>query len=116
MRNGARSRCGGGSSRRVRLPGGHAPTSWSCSSASRASLVAVISFRSSIFINALALALAAGGCSQVRGRKQITEANELYKRGRYGEAVAAFEVAEGLVPELPTLWLNKGYTCRQLIA
>ena len=43
-------------------------------------------------------------------------ANELYKRGRYHEAVAAFESAETLVPNLPTLWLNKGYTCRQLIA
>jgi tetratricopeptide (TPR) repeat protein len=75
-----------------------------------------MSFRSSIFINALALTLAAGGCTQVRGRKQIQEANELYKRGRYADAVAAFEAAEPLVPELPTLWLNKGYTCRQLIA
>ena len=52
----------------------------------------------------------------MRGRKQIQEANELYKRGRYHEAVAAFEAAEALVPNLPTLWLNKGYTCRQLIA
>jgi tetratricopeptide (TPR) repeat protein len=56
------------------------------------------------------------GCSEVRGRKKIQEANELYKRGRYQEAVAVFESAEALVPELPTLWLNKGYTCRQLIA
>src|SRR6185295_3135035 len=32
------------------------------------------------------------------------------------EAVTAFEAAEALVPHLPTLWLNKGYTCRQLIA
>jgi tetratricopeptide (TPR) repeat protein len=58
----------------------------------------------------------AGGCSQVRGRKQVQEANELYKRGRYAEAVAAYTQAEALVPDLPTLWLNKGYTCRQLIA
>jgi tetratricopeptide (TPR) repeat protein len=56
------------------------------------------------------------GCSEVRGRKKIQEANELYKRGRYAEAVGAFEEAEALVPNLPTLWLNKGYTCRQLIA
>jgi tetratricopeptide (TPR) repeat protein len=55
------------------------------------------------------------GCSQVRGRKLIQEGNELYKQGRYGEAVARFERAEALVPELPVLWLNKGYTCRQLI-
>jgi tetratricopeptide (TPR) repeat protein len=64
---------------------------------------------------ALALALALAGCAQVRGRKLIQEGNELYKKGRYAEAVARFEQAEGLVPELPALWLNKGYTCRQLI-
>ena len=65
---------------------------------------------------AVALACLGGGCSEVRGRKKIQEANELYKRGRYQQAVAAFEAAETLVPNLPTLWLNKGYTCRQLIA
>ena len=62
------------------------------------------------------VAILVGGCSEVRGRKKIQEANELYKRGRYQEAVTAFEAAEPLVPNLPTLWLNKGYTCRQLIA
>jgi len=78
-----------------------------------------MSFRSTSFIRrsvALVAACAALGCSEVRGRKRIQEANELYKRGRYREAVAAFEAAETLVPDLPTLWLNKGYTCRQLIA
>jgi tetratricopeptide (TPR) repeat protein len=64
----------------------------------------------------LLLAATSLGCSEVRGRKRIQEANELYKRGRYHEAVTAFESAEALVPNLPTLWLNKGYTCRQLIA
>ena len=62
------------------------------------------------------LAILLLGCTEVRGRKKIQEANELYKRGRYQDAVAAFEAAEALVPNLPTLWLNKGYTCRQLIA
>ena len=65
---------------------------------------------------ALVLAVAGAGCSQVRGRKLIQEGNELYRRGRYAEAVATFERAAAFVPELPTLWLNKGYTCRQLIA
>jgi tetratricopeptide (TPR) repeat protein len=68
------------------------------------------------FLLALLLAATSLGCGEVRGRKKIQEANELYKRGRYREAVAAFEEAEPLVPNLPTLWLNKGYTCRQLIA
>jgi tetratricopeptide (TPR) repeat protein len=74
-----------------------------------------MSFRSSICVSA-AIAVLAGGCTQVRGRKRIQEANELYRRGKYTEAVALYEEAEGLVPDLPTLWLNKGYTCRQLIA
>jgi tetratricopeptide (TPR) repeat protein len=55
-------------------------------------------------------------CTQVRGRKKVQEANELYRRGKYAEAIAIFQQAEALVPELPTLWLNEGYTCRQLIA
>ncbi len=60
-------------------------------------------------------AAGASGCRQVRGRKAIQDANELYKKGQYVQAVAEFERAQALVPELPVLWLNKGYTCRQLI-
>ena len=60
-------------------------------------------------------AVGALGCSEVRGRKRIQEANELYKEGRYQEAVAKFEEAERYVPDFPTLQLNKGYTCRQLV-
>ncbi len=56
-----------------------------------------------------------GGCSEVRGRRKIQEANSLYKENDYKGAVAAFEEAEKLVPDLPVLWLNKGFTCRQLI-
>ena len=74
-----------------------------------------MSYRFSICVSA-AIVLLGGGCTQVRGRKRIQEANELYRRGKYTEAVALYEEAEGLVPDLPTLWLNKGYTCRQLIA
>jgi len=44
-----------------------------------------------ISIASVALALSAAGCSEVRGRKKIQEASELYKRGRYQEAVAVFE-------------------------
>jgi len=67
---------------------------------------------------ALVLCVAAGlgaGCSEVRGRKTIQDANELYRRGRYRDAVALYEEAQRLVPHLPVLWLNKGYTCRQLL-
>lgn len=64
---------------------------------------------------ALAFAATLAGCSEVRGRRKIQEANEFYKNGDYKSAVAGFEEAEKLVPDLPVLWLNKGFTCRQLI-
>jgi tetratricopeptide (TPR) repeat protein len=67
--------------------------------------------------SALALAIVLlPACTQVRGRKRIQEANELYRRGRYAEAVTLYKDAEALVPGIPALWLNEGYTCRQLIA
>src|SRR5262245_18517515 len=97
-------------------PGVRAPTCWSSSSASRASPGEAMSSRFTTSASLALIALLQVGCSEVRGRKKIQEANELYKRGRYREAVTAFEAAEALVPNLPTLWLNKGYTCRQLIA
>jgi tetratricopeptide (TPR) repeat protein len=68
---------------------------------------------------ALCALLASGpltGCADVRGRKLIQEGNDQYKSGHFQEAVATYVEAEALVPGLPTLWLNKGYTCRQLIA
>jgi tetratricopeptide (TPR) repeat protein len=55
------------------------------------------------------------GCSEVRGRRLVKQGNELYRQGNYVEAVARFKEAEELVPELSQLWLNKGYTCRQML-
>jgi tetratricopeptide (TPR) repeat protein len=81
--------------------------SWTFTSSARRRLPALIALVSSAGL--------VGGCSDVRGRKLIQDANDLYKRGHYAEAVAVYEQAEPLVPNLPTLWLNKGYTCRQLI-
>jgi tetratricopeptide (TPR) repeat protein len=76
-----------------------------------------MSFRSSSSVSAVALALCLlSACTQVRGRKRIREANELYHRGKYAEAVTLYKEAEAMVPDLPALWLNEGYTCRQLIA
>ncbi|HEX4404304.1 MAG TPA: tetratricopeptide repeat protein [Polyangia bacterium] len=80
--------------------------SWTCINSARGGALGLVGL--------VVLGLGAG-CGQVRGRKLIQDANDLYKHGRYAEAVAVFEEAEALVPDLPTLWLNKGYTCRQLI-
>jgi tetratricopeptide (TPR) repeat protein len=63
----------------------------------------------------IALGAGSSGCRELRGRKLIQDGTELYKKGRYVEAVGLFTRAEPLVPEMPLLWLNLGYTCRQLI-
>ncbi len=55
------------------------------------------------------------GCTEIRGRRMLQEGNALFKEGRYAEAVERFTQAEALVPNLPVLWLNKGYTCRQIV-
>ena len=61
------------------------------------------------------LAIATTGCAEVTGRGLVQEGNELYKRGNYLGAIEKFDEAAAYVPELPQLWINKGYTCRQLI-
>jgi tetratricopeptide (TPR) repeat protein len=67
----------------------------------------------------LSLLAAAGvlgtGCGELRGRRKIQQGNAAYKRGDFQEAVARFREAEAFVPEMPLLWLNKGYACRELI-
>ena len=55
------------------------------------------------------------GCSEVRGRRLIQRGNELYQDGRYAEAVAIFRQAERFVPDFWVLWINMGYTCRQML-
>ncbi len=68
-----------------------------------------------VTLSALAVTLACTGCSEVRGRHRIQAGNKLFKEGQYKEAIALFEEAEKFVPNLPVLWLNKGYTCRQMV-
>ena len=87
--------------------------SWTCTNSARGR-ARVAGLWAIGLVGFVVLGLGAG-CGQVRGRKLIQDANDLYKHGRYAEAVAVFEEAEAFVPDLPTLWLNKGYTCRQLI-
>ena len=65
---------------------------------------------------ALLLLLASlGGCAELRGRKKIQEGNAAYKGGDFATAVARFTEAETFVPDMPLLWLNRGYACRELI-
>lgn len=55
------------------------------------------------------------GCSELRGRRRIREGNQLYREGRFAEALIWFQAAEPLVPGLWLLWLNEGLTCRQMM-
>jgi tetratricopeptide (TPR) repeat protein len=63
----------------------------------------------------LAVTIVAAGCSEVRGRRKVQQGNKLYRDGHYKEAVLVFDEASRFVPNLPQLWLNKGYTCRQML-
>lgn len=64
----------------------------------------------------LLVALAAvAGCAELRGRKKIQEGNAAYKQGDFAAAVARFNEAEVFVPNMPLLWLNRGYACREMI-
>ena len=71
--------------------------------------------RPGLTILLMAAACGSAGCSEVRGRRLVKQGNELYRAGQYADAVARFKEAEELVPELSQLWLNKGYTCRQML-
>jgi tetratricopeptide (TPR) repeat protein len=66
-------------------------------------------------IAALALYTLLCGCTELRGRKKIQEGNEAYKRGDFATAAARFEQAAAFVPDIPLLWLNRGYACREMI-
>jgi pentatricopeptide repeat protein len=54
-------------------------------------------------------------CRELLARQEVLEGNRLGREGRYKDALAAFAEAERLAPALPQLWLNKGYTCRQML-
>jgi tetratricopeptide (TPR) repeat protein len=64
---------------------------------------------------ALAIVALLCGCAELRGRKKIQEGNEAYRRGDFAAAAARFEEAGAFVPDIPLLWLNRGYACREMI-
>jgi tetratricopeptide (TPR) repeat protein len=74
----------------------------------------LISYRWAAFI-ATAVLLLTSACGEVRGRRLLQKANVLYRNGEYQKAVELFNEAEKLVPNLWLLWLNKGYTCRNIL-
>jgi tetratricopeptide (TPR) repeat protein len=55
------------------------------------------------------------GCTELRARQHAREGNRLYQSGEYAEAIQEYELAEALYPDLPTVVLNKGLACRQLL-
>ncbi|MES1171785.1 MAG: tetratricopeptide repeat protein, partial [Bacteroidota bacterium] len=72
--------------------------------------------RHALWTLAVSIALGAlGGCGELRGRRKIQEGNAAYKAGDFVLAVKRFKEAEAFVPEMPLLWLNRGYACREMI-
>jgi tetratricopeptide (TPR) repeat protein len=63
----------------------------------------------------LVAALASTGCNEIRGRRKIQEGNKLFRDGEYKLAIQKFTEAEALLPNFYVLWLNKGFTCRQIL-
>jgi tetratricopeptide (TPR) repeat protein len=55
------------------------------------------------------------GCGELRGRRRIREGNQLYREGRFGDAVRSYQAAEALLPGFWLLWLNEGLACRQMM-
>lgn len=68
-----------------------------------------------LFLPMLAASWALAGCAELRGRKKIQEGNTAYEHGDFAAAVARFDEAAALVPDMPLLWLNRGYACRERI-
>jgi pentatricopeptide repeat protein len=71
--------------------------------------------RWSLVLAVAALAWSSSGCTELRGRRRVREGNQLYRDGRYAEAVTAYEAAARFIPGFWLLWLNKGLTCRQMM-
>ena len=61
------------------------------------------------------LASLSAGCTELRGRKRIQEGHAAYKRGDFARAAELFADAATFVPDMPLVWLNRGYACRELL-
>jgi tetratricopeptide (TPR) repeat protein len=60
------------------------------------------------------LAAASAGCTKVEARGLAKQGNELYRAGKFDLALAKFEQAARLDPDLPLLHLHAGYAAMSL--
>ena len=74
-------------------------TSLDCGAPGPAAGTEIMSARLPRVVLCLAVTLLAASCSEVRGRRQVQEANRLYNDGNYKEAVAAYDEAEQVRPQ-----------------
>jgi tetratricopeptide (TPR) repeat protein len=61
----------------------------------------------------IGLFASATGCQDVHARKLVKEGNDLYKEGEYKQAVARYNEAERLKPDLAVLHINRAYAYLQ---
>src|SRR5262245_44441211 len=59
---------------------------------------------------------AVGGCEDIQARKLVKEGNDLYRAGDYKQAVARFNEAEKLKPNLAVIYINRAYAYLQQFA
>jgi tetratricopeptide (TPR) repeat protein len=71
--------------------------------------------RWSLVLALVGLVCSSAGCSELRGRRKVREGNQLYREGRYAEAVQSYQTAARFIPGFWLLWLNEGLTCRQMM-
>lgn len=81
---------------RAPLAGGALPKAkgWRCRAGMKPGGVS----RSAVLL-VVVLALLAGGCSKLRARQLVREANEHYKAGRYEDAIKLYQQAEAIEPQ-----------------
>ena len=68
-----------------------------------------------LLLLATGISLGTSSCAELRGRRRIQEGTAAYRRGDFADAAERFGQAAALVPEMPLVWLNRGYACRELI-
>jgi tetratricopeptide (TPR) repeat protein len=67
------------------------------------------------FLRLLLLLAALSGCSELRARNHARKGNQLFMEGNYPAALQEYTRAEQLLPTLPTILLNKGLACRNMM-
>ena len=68
------------------------------------------------FLSLFVLPILGTACEDVQARKLVKEGNDLYRSGEFKQAVAKYDEAEKLKPDLQVIYINRAYAYLQLFA